>query len=186
MKKPVYYSCLKSSVHLSSENNIYEPWIENYHGNNIMRGWKRVEVDTYYPVREYYIINGRDVSVYTMEDATRVFIIDNDPNVTFTSGEDSTVGIGTVLRFGDRAIRISTFREGSEEFSSARYSREWEIACMMDLFFDHNSLAVGDTVKEKMSDDGERKRIEDIMVRYRECYGDEAEVIFVRYGLNKA
>jgi hypothetical protein len=180
MKKMPYEKFIQSFDILSKDDDAYVEWIEE----GKVRGWKRNDIEYDFPIREYCIVNGREVSVYTDNYAKKYYIFDNDPSKTVVYGENVSLGIGTFIFYNGRYIKTSLFREISEEFSSAKYSTIGEIACIMDLFFDDDSLSVGNIVNEKMNnDENEKQRVYEIIKQYKKQYGEEISILLTKYGI---
>ena len=181
MSRP-YERLIRSCEHVAHECDDFVPWYDDKTGAH--RGWKRIEVDTEYPERDYYVVNGIDVAVYRPGDGSKVVVIDNDPSNVISYGEDWKIGMGTSFRYGNRGIRTAVFREGSEEFAACRYNEIGEIACLFDLFMNEETLSIGETVRKNVEAiEAERKRVSELVARFRASYGDEAEVLLVKYNL---
>jgi hypothetical protein len=168
---------LKSYVMVAKEDDSFD--------------WKTYTVlktDARFPVRTYLVVNGVEVAVLRDDNANTAFVFNNDPNFTVWEGENAHLGMGAFLWMDGRSIHIPTFRRGDDAFDKAKagYSVPKQVASILDLFFDGDALLIGNSVKAKMAIDAtERARVTDLVRRLREHNPDEAEVVLVRYGLEK-
>lgn len=170
-------SRLKSYVMVTKEDDSFD-W----------NTYTVLKTDARFPVRTYMVVNGVEVAVLQDCNTNTAFVFNNDPNFTVWQGENSYLGMGAFLWMDGRSIHVPAFRRGDEAYDKAKacYSIPNQVACILDLFFDGDSLAVGNTVKAAMAtSEEERKRVTELVRRLRELNPDEAEVILTRYGLEK-